>query len=112
MAFNIDQLVIFAARSGNLPLLQERLAAGGNVNHIDPCFGSALAAAVRKQNLPVVVAPSARSGPRSGAPGRQRPTCRRACTTTRQESSNASSTLGLASGRSRVHTGRNSSNSV
>jgi hypothetical protein len=54
VAFNIDQLVIFAARSGNLPLLQERLAAGGNVNHIDLRFGSALAAAAGNANLPVV----------------------------------------------------------
>lgn len=112
MAFNIDQLVIFAARSGNLPLLQERLAAGGNVNHVDPRFGSALAAAVGYANLPVVewllqhgADPNLEdpygNGPLVVALHHHAP-----------RSSNASSTVGLASGRSRVHTGSISSNSV
>jgi hypothetical protein len=54
MPFTIDQLVVFAARSGNLPLLQERVAAGGNVNHVDATHGSALCAAIRAHSLRVV----------------------------------------------------------
>jgi hypothetical protein len=54
VAFNIHQLVIFAARSGNVPLLLERLAAGGNLNHVDPHFGSALAAAAMRGHLSMV----------------------------------------------------------
>jgi ankyrin repeat protein len=54
VAFNIHQLAIFAARSDNVPLLLERLAAGGNLNHVNPHLGSALAAAAMKGNLSMV----------------------------------------------------------
>jgi ankyrin repeat protein len=54
MVFTTDQLVIFAARSGNLSLLQERVAAGGSVNYIDPRHGAALVEAVRTRNKDVV----------------------------------------------------------
>lgn len=54
MAFTKDQLVIFAARSGNLALLRERVSAGGDVNYFDSDHGSALTAAIRAMNLPTV----------------------------------------------------------
>ena len=54
MAFSKHQLVIFAARSGNIPLLRERVNAGGDVNHRDPSHGSALTAAIRAGKLDVV----------------------------------------------------------
>jgi len=54
MNFTIDQLVIFAARAGNLPLLKTRIEAGGNVNYIDPKHGSALAEAIRGRYLEVL----------------------------------------------------------
>ena len=54
MAFTKDQLVIFAARSGNLALLRERVSAGGDVNYFDSHHGSALMAAIRAVNLPTV----------------------------------------------------------
>ena len=45
-----DQLVIFAARSGNIRLLRERVAAGGDVNCVDPRYGAPLLAAFRAAN--------------------------------------------------------------
>ena len=51
MSFTVDQLVIFAARAGNLPLLKERVQAGGNINYVDSKHGSALAEAIRQSNL-------------------------------------------------------------
>ncbi|MES9944924.1 MAG: ankyrin repeat domain-containing protein [Candidatus Thiodiazotropha sp.] len=46
MSITLDQKVIFAARSGNLELLKERIASGGSVNTYDPKHGSALIAAI------------------------------------------------------------------
>lgn len=54
MAFTKDQLVIFAARSGNLASLRERVSAGSNVNHLDPVHGAPLMAAIRAVNVPAV----------------------------------------------------------
>jgi len=54
MSFTIDQLVIFAARSGNLPLLQERVKAGGNINYIDSYHGSALSVTIIQGHLEVL----------------------------------------------------------
>lgn len=54
MGFSINQLVIFAVRAGDLSLLRERVDAGGDINHFDPEYGSALAAAVRKGNLDIL----------------------------------------------------------
>ncbi|WP_370979711.1 ankyrin repeat domain-containing protein [Agaribacterium sp. ZY112] len=54
MSFSIDQQVIFAARSGNLELLQERVEAGGNINHQDPSHGSAITVAINSNNLEVL----------------------------------------------------------
>ena len=54
MRFTIDQLVIFAARAGNLPLLKERVSAGGSTNFTDPRHGSALAEAIRCRHLDVL----------------------------------------------------------
>lgn len=49
-----DQLVIFAARSGNTALLEERLEAGGNLNVIDAQHGCALVAAIVGGHLEAV----------------------------------------------------------
>lgn len=46
MNFNIHQKVIFAARSGNLELVKERVSEGGDVNYQDPMHGSALVTAI------------------------------------------------------------------
>ena len=54
MSFTPDQLVIFAARAGNVSLLEERVRAGGDINHVDAQHGSALAEAIRKGNLDVL----------------------------------------------------------
>jgi hypothetical protein len=54
MTITIDQHVIFAARAGNLPLLKDRVEAGGNINHIDPQHGSALAEAIRGRHIEVL----------------------------------------------------------
>jgi ankyrin repeat protein len=54
MDFTIDQLVIFAARSGNLQLLKERVRAGGDINYNDSSHGSALTAAILKGHLNVL----------------------------------------------------------
>jgi hypothetical protein len=42
MAFTKDQLVIFAARSGNIETLRKRVQAGGDVNHFDAAYGAPL----------------------------------------------------------------------
>lgn len=52
--FTIDQLVIFAARSGNLELLKSRIGAGGNVNYIDKKHGTALIVAIMSKNIEVL----------------------------------------------------------
>ena len=46
MSITLDQKVIFAARSGNLELLKERILLGGSVYLNDPKHGSALIAAI------------------------------------------------------------------
>ena len=54
MSFTIDQLVIFAARSGNLQLLKERVKAGGGINYNDSSHGSALTAAIIAGHIEVL----------------------------------------------------------
>lgn len=54
MAFTKHQLVIFAARAGNIPLLRERVSAGGDVNCRDPRYGAPLTAAIRAGKPEVV----------------------------------------------------------
>ena len=54
MSFTLDQLVIFAARGGNLPLLKERVLAGGSLNYNDPKHGSALSAAIMNADLEIL----------------------------------------------------------
>jgi hypothetical protein len=46
--------VIFAARSGNITSLRERVSAGGDVNHVDPSHGAPLMAAIRAGKLEAV----------------------------------------------------------
>ncbi|MEO5713574.1 MAG: ankyrin repeat domain-containing protein [Luteolibacter sp.] len=52
--FTIHQLLIFACRSGDIPLVQERITLGGDVNYYDPGNGSSLFEAVRKDNPELV----------------------------------------------------------
>ena len=52
--FSIHQLTIFAARSGNLELLKERIKAGGDINYLDQKFGSALSEAIRTSKLEII----------------------------------------------------------
>ncbi|GIK60429.1 MAG: hypothetical protein HND39_12060 [Ignavibacteriota bacterium] len=52
--FSIHQLTIFAARSGNLELLKERIKAGGDINYLDQQFGSALSEAIRTSKLEII----------------------------------------------------------
>lgn len=54
MEFTTDQLVIFAARAGNLSLLEERVAAGGDVNYTDPRYGSAMTEAIKQRHITVL----------------------------------------------------------
>lgn len=54
MSITQDQKVIFAARSGNLKLLKDRIALGGSVNVYDPKHGSALIAAINSGHIDVV----------------------------------------------------------
>ena len=54
MSITLDQKVIFAARSGNLELLKERIALGGSVNIYDPKHGSALIAAIGKGHKEII----------------------------------------------------------
>lgn len=44
--FTIHQLLIFAARGGNLEVMRERLSAGADVSYVDEYHGSALFAAI------------------------------------------------------------------
>ena len=44
--FSIHQLLIFAARAGNVDLMRERIAAGADVSYYDQQHGSALFAAI------------------------------------------------------------------
>lgn len=48
--FTTHQLLIFACRSGNIPLVDERIKLGGDVDYYDPQNGSPLFEAVRKDN--------------------------------------------------------------
>ena len=54
MSITLDQKVIFAARSGNLELLKERIASGGSVNTFDPKHGSSLLAAISNGHKEIV----------------------------------------------------------
>ena len=46
MAFTLDQKIIFAVRARNLELVKERIKAGGDLNHQDSMYGSALVSAI------------------------------------------------------------------
>jgi ankyrin repeat protein len=50
MSFSLDQKVIFAARSQNMQLLQERHIAGGNLNYFDLTHGSAISSAINNHD--------------------------------------------------------------
>jgi ankyrin repeat protein len=52
--FTIHQLLIFAARGGNLDLMRERIAAGADVSYVDVDHGSALFAAIAGHHLSAV----------------------------------------------------------
>ena len=52
--FTIHQLLIFAARAGNLDLIRERIAAGGDVSYFDEQHGSALFVAIAGHHLPAI----------------------------------------------------------
>ncbi len=54
MPFTKHQLVVFAARSGNIAKLSERVSAGGHVNHVDPRYGSPLIAAIHAGRLSAI----------------------------------------------------------
>lgn len=51
MAFTIDELVIFAARSGNIALLSKRVRDGGNINYLQ---GAPLIAAIRNERIAAI----------------------------------------------------------
>jgi len=51
---SLDQLVVRAARIGDLSLLQERVAAGGRINYWDAVRGNALVAAIRRADVPML----------------------------------------------------------
>jgi len=52
--FTLNELLIFAARSGNLQLMRERLTAGAEVSYYDERRGSALFAAIASHQLSAV----------------------------------------------------------
>lgn len=54
MAFTKHQLVIFAARSGNVAALCERVRDGGDINHFDARHGAPLMAAIRHDRVAAV----------------------------------------------------------
>jgi len=54
MGFNKHQRVIFAARSGNIAALRERVRAGGDINHFDPKHGAPLMVAIRSGNVATI----------------------------------------------------------
>ena len=54
MAFTKHQLVIFAARSGNVAALRDRVRAGGDINHFDPKHGAPLMAAIRNDRVAAI----------------------------------------------------------
>jgi hypothetical protein len=54
MSFTKHQLVVFAARSSNIAKLRERVNAGGDVNRVDPRYGSRLIAAIHARRLSAI----------------------------------------------------------
>jgi uncharacterized protein len=52
--FTIHQLLIFAARSGNLDVIRERITAGAEVSYYDVQHGSALLVAIAGHHLSAV----------------------------------------------------------
>ena len=54
MAFTKHQLLIFAARSGNVAALRERVRNGGDINYFDSKDGSPLAAAIRNDRVAAI----------------------------------------------------------
>jgi ankyrin repeat protein len=52
--FTIHQLLIFAARAGNLDMMRERIAAGADVSYFDEQHGPALFAAIAGHRLAAV----------------------------------------------------------
>ena len=52
--FTIHQLLIFAARAGNVDLMRERIRAGADVSCFDEQHGSALFEAIRGHHLSAV----------------------------------------------------------
>ena len=52
--FTIHQLLIFAARSGNLEVMSERIAAGADVSYQDEQHGSALFVAIASHHASAV----------------------------------------------------------
>lgn len=52
--FTIHQLLIFAARSRNLDLMRERIAAGADVSYFDEQHGAALFVAIAGHHLSAV----------------------------------------------------------
>jgi ankyrin repeat protein len=52
--FSAHQLLIFAARAGNLELMRERIAAGADVSYQDEQHGSALLVAVASHQASAV----------------------------------------------------------
>jgi ankyrin repeat protein len=51
--FSIDQLLIFACRTGEIQLVKERIEKGADVNYLDERYGSPLLAAVGNNKLQV-----------------------------------------------------------
>jgi ankyrin repeat protein len=51
---SLDDLLIFAARSGNDSLVRDRIAAGADVNHAGDQYGSPLLEAIRCGHVTVV----------------------------------------------------------
>lgn len=54
MAFTKDELVIFAARSGNVTALSKRVRDGGNINYFDSRHGAPLIAAIRNERIAAI----------------------------------------------------------
>jgi len=52
--FTIHQLLIFAARAGNLDVMRERIVAGADLSYRDDRHGSALFAAIRGHHVSAV----------------------------------------------------------
>ncbi len=52
--FTINQLLIFACRSGNLKLIKERIKLGDDINYLDEMHGSPLLEAVKSNNTELI----------------------------------------------------------